>query len=309
MKIDKDDVLFYEFSDFRYFLELNKRASKNTISSYMTDLKGYGLFLRKYQNIEFIEDVEDTHIKNYILSLKRKDLAKKSIQRKITVIKEFHRFLVDENITKRNPAIFIDNVKLDKKIPEVLTIEEITKMIDSIEGDDPITMRNKAIMEVLYGCGLRVSELCELKLSEIHLNSKYLSIIGKGNKERIVPMGEICQVALRNYIQKARPQLSKRGISHICFLSYQGKAISRQYIFKFIKELALKNNITKEISPHTIRHSFATHLLSNGVDLRVVQEMLGHEDISTTEIYTHIDTSRLKEIYQNTHPLAIKKEE
>ena len=171
MKIEKDDVLFYEFSDFRYYLELNKRASKNTITSYMTDLKGYGTFLKKYQNIEFIEDVEDMHIKNYILSLKRKDLAKKSIQRKITVIKEFHKFLVEEQIVKQNPALFIDNVKLDKKIPEVLTVDEIVKMIDSIEGDDPISVRNKAIMEVLYGSGLRVSELCELKLSEIHLNA------------------------------------------------------------------------------------------------------------------------------------------
>ena len=182
-------------------------------------------------------------------------------------------------------------------------------MINSIVGDDPITIRNRAILEVLYGSGLRVSELTNLKIKDIHINAKYLVILGKGNKERIVPMGDLEATALRKYIEKSRPLLSVKGITNICFLNYQGKAISRQSVFKIIKDLALKNGITKEISPHTIRHSFATHLLQNGVDLRVVQEMLGHEDISTTEIYTHVETTRLKEIYKNTHPLAMKQEE
>lgn len=308
MNKDLDEITFFEFSSFQFYLESFKQASKNTVNSYMTDLKGYGEFLKKYKKINFIQAVTENEIKDYIMSLKRRDLSKKTIQRKITAIKEFHKFLFEKNVTSKNPAKLIDNVKADKHIPEVLTIDEITQMIDQINGDDPISIRNKAIMEVLYGSGLRVSELTDLELSNIHMNAKYLTVFGKGNKERIVPMGDMEQIALRAYLEKARPILSKNRTSNIVFLNYQGNKISRQSIFKLIKELSEKCGIIKEISPHTIRHSFATHLLQNGVDLRVVQEMLGHEDISTTEIYTHIDTKRLKDIYKNTHPLAIKEE-
>ena len=301
-----EDVIFYELSDFRFHLESTKRASSNTIKSYLTDLKGYSLFLKNFQKIEYVEDIKKEHILKYIASLKRKDLAKKTISRKITAIKEFHKFLKDEDITKENPARLIDNVKLDKKIPEVLTVEEISKMIESLNATDPIGLRNRAMMEVLYGSGLRVSELVSLKVSDLHMNAKYITVLGKGDKERMVPIGDLEQVALRSYIENARPLLSAKKVSPILFLNYQGNPLSRQSVFKFIKELSVKNDIKKEISPHTIRHSFATHLLQNGVDLRIVQELLGHEDISTTEIYTHIDKSKIKEIFENTHPLALK---
>ncbi len=308
-KNQEKEIIFYELSDFKFYLESNKRSSKNTISSYMTDLYGYSEFLKKYQAIEYVEDIKTEHIQKYITSLKRKDLAKKSISRKITAIKEFHKFLKDEDITKNNPARLIDNVKLDKKIPQVLNIDEINKMLASTNGDDPLSIRNKAILEVLYGSGLRVSELVDLKIDNLHMNSKYINVIGKGDKERIVPMGDFEQIAIRNYIEKSRPILTKKRINSFLFLNYKGEPLSRQSVFKLIKELALKNGITKEISPHTLRHSFATHLLQNGVDLRIVQELLGHEDISTTEIYTHIDKSKIKEIYQNTHPLAMENKE
>ncbi len=304
----EEEVAFYEFSQFAFYLETEKHLSSNTISSYLNDLKDYGMFLKKYEKIDFISEVTETHLNKYILSLKRKDLAKKSIQRKITALKSFHKFVLDEGLSMENPTKLITNVKLDKKIPEVLTVEEVSKMIDSIDTSEPIGIRNKAILEVLYGSGLRVSELTGLKLINIHMNAKYISVIGKGDKERIVPMGDEEIVSLRNYIENARPILSKNKNTNILFLNYQSNELSRQSVFKLIKETALKNNIQKSISPHTLRHSCATHLLQNGVDLRIVQEFLGHEDISTTEIYTHIDKSRLKEIYKNTHPLANKEE-
>ncbi len=181
-------------------------------------------------------------------------------------------------------------------------------MIESIDTSDPTGIRNRALIEVLYGSGLRVSEACLLKVGDLHINNKYISIVGKGNKERIVPIGESGIDALRKYISTARPTFMKTGFSDYVFLSYLGKPLSRQSVFKFIKKLALDNNIDKEISPHTLRHSFATHLLDNGVDLRYIQEMLGHEDISTTQIYTHTNRLKLKELVESVHPLANKEE-
>lgn len=178
-------------------------------------------------------------------------------------------------------------------------------MLDSIETKTPLGLRNKAMIETLYASGLRISELVGLKTSDVHLREKYIVVVGKGNKERMVPLGEMAILALRNYIEKGRPLLAKKP-GNILFYNYQGNPISRQSLYKYIVKLAAENGITKEISPHTIRHSFATHLLEGGTDLRIVQELLGHEDISTTQIYTHIDRLRLKEMYEHTHPLALK---
>lgn len=304
MKKEKE-VLFYEFSDFRYHLQTDKRLSFNTISAYMTDLEGYGEFLIKYQEISDIAYVDETHINKYIASLKRAELSKQTIARKIIAIKEFHKFLYTEKITDTDAAKFIELPKPSKPLPIVLSNEEIFKMMDSISTDSPLGLRDKAIMETLYASGLRISELVNLKTADLHLREKYIVVIGKGNKERMVPLGDMAVIALRAYLEKGRPYLSKKPGTTL-FYNYQGNQISRQSVYKFIVKLAKDNGITKEISPHTIRHSFATHLLEGGTDLRVVQELLGHEDISTTQIYTHIDRSRLKEMYQNTHPLAVK---
>lgn len=304
MKKEKE-VLFYEFSDFRYHLQTDKRLSFNTISAYMTDLEGYGEFLIKYQEISDIAYVDETHINKYIASLKRAELSKQTIARKIIAIKEFHKFLYTEKITDTDAAKFIELPKPSKPLPIVLSKEEIFKMMESISTDSPLGLRDKAIMETLYASGLRISELVNLKTADLHLREKYIVVIGKGNKERMVPLGDMAVIALRAYLEKGRPYLSKKPGTTL-FYNYQGNQISRQSVYKFIVKLAKDNGITKEISPHTIRHSFATHLLEGGTDLRVVQELLGHEDISTTQIYTHIDRSRLKEMYQNTHPLAVK---
>nr|MDE6661587.1 site-specific tyrosine recombinase XerD [Anaeroplasmataceae bacterium] len=289
--------------EFRYHL-MNKRLSSNTIAAYMTDLELYGEFLVKYQNVKDIYSVTEDEINKYIASLKRANLSKQTISRKIIAIKEFHKFLNAEN-PSTDPAKFIDLPKASKPLPVVLSRDEIAKMLDSIETDTPLGLRNKAMIETLYASGLRISELVGLSIADIHLREKYIIVIGKGNKERMVPLGDMAVVALRNYIEKGRPFLSKKP-GNTLFYNYQGNPISRQSLYKYIVKLAKDNGIEKEISPHTIRHSFATHLLEGGTDLRMVQELLGHEDISTTQIYTHIDRMRLKEMYEHTHPLALK---
>lgn len=306
MEKKEKEISFYEFSAFRYHLKAHRRLSANTIDAYMSDLEQYGTFLKNYQHIEDVSEIEEIHIKRFIASLKRANLSKTTIARKIIAIREFHKFLCKKEICTKDPAKNLDSPKPSKALPVVLTKEEIARMLDSIPTDSPLGLRNKAMMETLYATGLRISELVNLKTSNLHLMEKYIDVVGKGDKERVVPIGDIAIIALRNYIEKGRPYLTKKMDSTL-FYNYQGKPISRISLYKYIVKLAQDNGITKEISPHTIRHSFATHLLEGGTDLRVVQELLGHEDISTTQIYTHIDKSRLKEMYENTHPLAKKR--
>ncbi|MBQ2471418.1 MAG: site-specific tyrosine recombinase XerD [Acholeplasmatales bacterium] len=296
--------MFYEISDFDYYLQ-SMRKSKNTISAYISDLNQYAEFLHRYEHIDEVDQIEREDIIKYIDSLKRKNLSKQSIARKIIAIKDFHKYLSEENNIK-NPAEMIDAPKTDKALPVVLTVDEVEAMINSIDGDDSISLRNKAMIELLYGCGLRISELLSLKITDIHLKEAYLVIIGKGNKERMVPVGEMAILAVRRYVDKGWLDLTPKN-GNLLFYNYQKKPLSRQSVFKFIKKLAEDNGITKEISPHTLRHSYATHLLEGGTDLRVVQELLGHEDIATTQIYTHIDKSKLKAIYDHSHPLAMDK--
>lgn len=299
------DVIFYEISDFKYYLQNDKRSSANTIQAYLSDLQLYAEFLNQYQGIRDVTEIEREHVQKYIQSLKRKELSKPTITRKIIAIKEFHKFLFSEKITKNDPAHFIDTPKSDKPLPIVLSKDEVALMLSSIDTSKPIGVRNQAMMEVLYASGLRITELLELRLKNLHLREKYMIVVGKGNKERMVPLGETAIVALRKYIETSRLELTK-GNTDLLFFNYRGEPMSRQGFYKYIVGLAKDCGITKDISPHTIRHSFATHLLEGGVDLRVVQELLGHEDISTTQIYTHIDKSRLKDMYDHTHPLARK---
>lgn len=304
-----DESVFYEITDFKYYLNNVKRESINTINAYITDLEQYSKFLYKYQGIEDVNDITREDIMKYLASLKRKELTKSTIARKIVVIKRFHKFLKENNYTDTNPAEYIDSVKMDKPLPTVLTREEVAKMIESIDGEEPLDLRNRAMMETLYASGLRISELLDLKLQDLHLREQYMVVVGKGNKERMVPLGDMAAQALRKYLEKGRGYIANKP-SNLLFFNYKGEQMSRQGFFKFIKKLASDNGITKEISPHTIRHSFATHLLEGGTDLRVVQELLGHEDISTTQRYTHVDSDRLKDVYDRAHPLAkIKKEE
>lgn len=303
---ERTEVIFYEISDFKYHLENDLRLSDNTVEAYITDLYQYEKFLHEVLKIEDVADIEREDVIKFIDSLKRKKLSKKTISRKITAIKDFHKYLVSEDIIKNNPTEKINMPKAEKSLPEVLSIDEIDKMIECIDTSTPLGLRNRAMFETLYAGGLRISELLDIKLQDIHLKDKYLIVIGKGNKERKVPLGEMAVISLRKYLEKGRGYLLVKP-TNLLFFNYKGDAMSRQAYFKYIKKLAVDAGITKTISPHTIRHSFATHLLEGGVDLRIVQELLGHEDISTTQIYTHIDSNRLKNIYDETHPLAKKK--
>ena len=306
-KVKKREVIFVEITDFIIHLNDELGFSQNTIDAYESDLFQYEEFMYKYEHVEDVRDIDRELILRYIQSLKRRNLSKASIARKIIAIKDFHKFLYrnPEYRVRTNEAELIDSPKGDKKLPTVLTVDEITKMINSIDVSDSIGLRNRAMIETLYAGGFRISELLDLKITDIHWRESYIKITeGKGNKDRLVPIGEMSLIALRNYVNNGRDDLLKDKKTNLLFLSYKGEQISRQYVFKYIKELAKKNGIEKEISPHTIRHSFATHLLQNGVDLRIVQELLGHEDISTTQIYTHIDKSKLKEMYDNVHPMA-----
>lgn len=293
--------LVYQINDFLYNLRIERNYSENTIESYRIDLMQYATFLNKYEYVNDVSDILDFHIERFIRSLKKKDLSKTSISRKISAIKSFHKyFYIDEKVTDVNPSSQITKPKRSLHLPDYLTIEEIDKMLDSIDTSSVIGLRNKALMEILYASGMRVSELCDLEISDVHLNEKYIRVIGKGNKERIVPIGDNAVYWVRKYITDSRDKIPHKPGGTL-FINYKGDKISRQSIWKIVKKIASDVGIEKEIKVHTIRHSVATHLLQNGVDLRYIQEFLGHEDISTTQIYTHIGIEELKEKIQSLH--------
>lgn len=306
-KAIKEEVSFYEASDFLMNEQISKRHSVNTIEAYKHDLDDYAVFLKTYQDVYDVLDITYDNILKYIASLKRRGLSKTSISRKITTIRQFHKFLYEENISKENIAKNLKLPKSDSYLPVTLTIKEINLMIDSIDETNKIGIRNRAMLEVLFACGLRVSELLDLKLQDLHLKARYLDVIGKGNKERYVPLDQIALDALLNYLNNAREEFIVQKTNYV-FLNYKGSRMSRQGFFKFIKQLSLKCNIDKNVSPHTIRHTCATTLLRGGADIRVIQNILGHSSVGTTEIYTHINRDELKDIYDKTHPKIINKE-
>jgi integrase/recombinase XerD len=295
----------YLLKDYEYYLKNEKGLSKNSISSYLNDLDQYRLFLESVHNITKPSYIEKMHLESYMRSLKRK-LSAKSMARKLTAIKSFHHFLVLEKETDKDITQSISSPKIEKSLPKVLSIDEVVRMLEAIDKTKPLGLRNLALLELIYGSGLRVSELLDIKMEDIHLNQGYILIKGKGEKERVVPISDMALIALRNYIIKAREPLSKLERSSYLFLNQDGKRLSRQGFFKLLKKLAHEASIEVECSPHTLRHSFATHLLENGIDLRTLQSLLGHEDISTTQIYTHISQKRIKDVYDQTHPRAKK---
>ena len=263
-------------SEYQHYLVSEKMKSENTVHSYVSDLQNYIYYLNEKQGIDDIRNVDTKTIQKYLAYLKKLGYSPTSTSRALSAIKSFHKFLYLEHRTLENPATNLSSPKLDKKLPTVLSV---------------------------YGTGLRVSELVGLKLQDLHLTNKMISVKGKGNKERIVPINDYANKVLREYIINSRPKLAKPSKDNgYVFLNHLGTPISRQSFFLILKEQCNKAGITKEVSPHTLRHSFATHLLEAGTDLRLIQEMLGHEDISTTQIYTHLSNQKLKEIYKGAHP-------
>ncbi|MBU1145456.1 MAG: site-specific tyrosine recombinase XerD [Firmicutes bacterium] len=295
--------------EYTYYLRITKNLSKNTIICYEHDILDYLIFLEENYHIKTMDLVEKQHILNYVIRLKRKNMVSKSITRKLSSIRSFHQYLLFEKIIDDNIVKKIPKPKTQKLLPVVLNIEETERLITCSHGKEtPLDLRNTAMIEIAYGAGLRVSELVDLKLSDLHLNVNLVKIIGKGNKERIVPLGDESVKALRKYIVEGRPFLHPIQ-AEVLFVNKSGARLSRIGFYKMIQTLAKKANIEKQISPHTLRHSFATHLLENGADLKSVQELLGHEDILTTENYTHISKKHLQDAYESAHPRANRKED
>jgi len=286
-----DDLI----NDFCTYLLIDKNYSKNTIDSYRNDLIMFDKFVNKN-----INSINDNDIKDYLKYLKDNKHNERSIARNTSTLRSFYKFLIISKYVKNNPMDNITSIKLSKKLPDVLTIDEINRILD-IKITDNYSIRNKAMLELIYASGLRVSELVNLKTYDVDTTDNIVRTMGKGSKERIIPIGEYATNALNSYLS-IRDTFIKREINDYLFLNNHGKKMTRQGFFKIIKKLARDNNIKKDISPHTLRHSFATHMLNNGADLRTIQELLGHSDISTTQIYTHVSTEKLKNTFESYHP-------
>jgi len=290
--------------DYRYYLVSELKLSDKTVLSYIGDIEKYFSYLT-IRKIPKIEETQLDDVRKYINTLKRKNLKSSTISHNITSIKSFYKFLVLEKRIKNNFTKSLDTPKIEKKLPSVLSQEEIHLLLDNFIINSFHDYRTIAMLEVMYSCGLRISEVLDLKISDLHLDLSFIKVLGKGSKERIVPVGEIAIDRINKYLQNARPILLKKN-TDILFLNNSGNKMTKQTVSTLLKERAKEVGITKKISPHTLRHSFASHLLASGTDLRLIQELLGHEDISTTEIYTHITNEKLNQIFQNAHPHARK---
>lgn len=288
---------------FRAYLKLERSLSGNSIEAYTRDIEK----LYQFADIQPVrlnpENITLTHLRQFIVWASDLGMIPSSQARILSGIKAFYKYLLMEDIIKTDPSELLESPKIQRKLPDTLGINEINRLIEAIDVSRPEGARNKAIIEVLYGCGLRVSELTGLKLSNLYLDIEFIKVTGKGSKERLVPIGTSAIKALKIWIENIRVHFAiKKGQEDIAFLNRRGSGLSRVYIFMLIKQLAELAGIKKTISPHTLRHSFATHLVEGGADLRAVQEMLGHESITTTEIYTHLDREYLKGTIIQFHP-------
>ena len=286
--------------DYRNYLKIERTMSRNTVASYCSDME---MFLAAVP--VKVKDVSPSDIEDYLQG--RTGISKRSQARILSSLRSFFSWLVIEGVIMDNPCDKVDSPKLGRFLPDVLSVEEVSAIMDSVDVSTWQGKRDRAILEVLYGCGLRVSEAVELKISCLYFDEGFIRIIGKGNKERLVPAGEMAADAVNEYLEH-RPSPYDAKSDDLVFLNRFGRSLSRQSMFKMIKKQALIADVRKEISPHTFRHSFATHLVENGADLRLVQEMLGHESLTTTEIYTHVDSTTWQKEVLDHHPRREKKE-
>ena len=299
------------------FLQYERGLSTETIKAYSSDLSKYSKYLFECYNISSPNEIFMKHIKsflsNYLKYYKPKDKKIKgctekvysgtTVSRYFSSIRGFHKYLLSEKITSKDPSVYLDKPKSNKKLPYVLNYSEVLKIINSVNIVSNLGLRDKSILYLLYSSGLRVSELLNLKLTNLMMDEHFIRVIGKGNKERYVPVSLVALDTIKSYIENIRPELSRKKESlGYLFLNYRGDKLSRMGIWKIVTNYSKVLNLSNKITPHTFRHSFATHLLEGGADLRVVQEMLGHSDISTTQIYTHLNKSKLKETYDKFHP-------
>lgn len=285
---------------FKRHLQLEQALSPNSISAYLMDL---GKLIAYAEDCALpLDKVEYEHLETFVASLYDCGIAARSIARIIAGIKSFYRFLYVDQYIQKDPTELLESPKLELHLPTVLSVEEIDRILEAIDYSKNDALRNRAIIEVLYSCGLRVSELCHLKLGDVHPEEAFVHVYGKGRKERLVPISPVALDALAQYLASPHRPIPKTGQEDYIFLSRLGKAIARNSVFDLIRALSEAAGITKTVSPHTFRHSFATHLLDGGANLQAIRLMLGHEDISTTEIYTHIDSQTLREEILRHHP-------
>ena len=284
------------------YLKVEKGLAFNSIIAYSKDLKKYTKHLKR-EGLTDPKDVTRKNITDFLFFL-RKKISPISIARILSAIKGFHKFLLREKISAQDPSDLIETPKLEKKIPNFLTFDEVTEILKAPNLKKAQGIRERAILELMYATGLRVSELVKLKVSDLNLDVGFIKCKGKGSKERIVPLGGVANRFLQKYLQEARDKLLRKKITPYIFLAQGGRGLSRQSVWKMMKRTVKKCRIKKKVSPHTLRHSFATHLLEGGANLRSVQEMLGHSSITTTQIYTHVNQRRLKKIHSQFHPRA-----
>jgi len=287
---------------FLHSLTAERRLAQNTVAAYHDDIAAFFLFAAREKKIADINTVDAETIRAYLKHCHEQGIATRSNARRISALRAFFRFLLREGIISGEPTALIDLPKPGRPLPKVLTVAEVTRLLAASAGISPLALRNHAMLHLLYATGMRVSELVGLPLAAVHLAAGHLRIRGKGDKERLVPFGEVAKARLDEYLREGRPYLLRKKRSDFLFLSLRGTAMSRLRFWQILQETVAACGIKKEISPHVLRHSFATHLLEHGADLRAVQMMLGHADIATTQIYTHVDAGRLKAIHRKYHP-------
>lgn len=293
-------------NEFKQFLLVEKGLSKNTIENCMRDIDQLLVYVQQTFQIDDINSIQKDHVYTYLKDI-RKKLSDHSVQRHMVSLRQFYIFLVKENYVSINIMSSFESSKSGKYLPSVLTIDEVNQLIESIEVTDAISSRNRCMIELLYSSGLRVSELCNLTLQSINIHKKFVKCIGKGNKERIVPMNQTVCNYLTDYIENYRDELNKKNNSNYLFIDRKGNPIKRDNFYHILQKIVKNAGIHKHVTPHTLRHTFATHLLENNADLRAIQEMLGHSDISTTTIYTHVSNQKMIQDYQIAHPRSGKK--
>lgn len=298
--------MIFLLEGFLNYLLIDRMLSENTIKSYGLDMQSFLTFLeeRKIQ----VKGVNKQDLQQYLAHLYDAGFESSTVSRHLSTLRAFYDYLLLEGVVKASPCELIESPKLSTKLPTVLTLAEVTGLLDSLTSDTPNNVRNKAMIELLYASGMRVSELLDLNLADLYLEMGFMRCLGKGSKERLVPIGELAIHALERYLTiGGRPELLKEGKNtDALFLNRLGSRMSRQGFWKILKAQARLAGIEKDISPHKLRHSFATHLIENGADLRIVQELLGHADISTTQIYTHISRSHLQKVIEEAHPRSKK---
>ena len=301
--LDESARLRFQLDRFGDFLTLEQGSSPQTLEAYRRDVERLAAYART-KSAQSPIDVTSRMLREFVYHLKDVGLAPSSIRRNISAVRTYFRFLLSDGVVARDPSERLETPKRWRTLPDVLTVEEITRLIASPTFDEPLAFRDRAMLELAYGAGLRVSEWITLGIRDVLLEEKLVRVFGKGSKERLVPIGRSAIGAVATYARELRPRLEKGAGKGVLFLNARGEPLSRMGAWKILRRHVEQAGITKAVSPHTLRHSFATHLLEGGADLRAVQEMLGHADISTTQIYTHVDREYLRQVHKQYHPRA-----